>query len=211
MSKICSPPGFKLLGSCDPNRCPISQWRRWKAKMPPYDDRLFAPPAAVLNARLRNPQNGAIIPDVSLLIDTGADVTRPSWHEGSLRSLVCRDRAGERRAAHARRRPPARLRLQHARHDLHRLSLHRRLARAQLLRGVRRGRWTSAAATTSTRCSTSPRRRTTSRAASRWRRSSVTPTAGRTSSTWCCPSGCIRRSRRRGSGCDHNAAHPADR
>jgi predicted aspartyl protease len=43
--------------------------------MPPYDDRLFAPPAAVLNARLRNPQNGAIIPDVLLLIDTGADVT----------------------------------------------------------------------------------------------------------------------------------------
>jgi len=43
--------------------------------MPPYDDRLFAPSAAVLNARLRNPQNGAIIPDVLLLIDTGADVT----------------------------------------------------------------------------------------------------------------------------------------
>jgi predicted aspartyl protease len=43
--------------------------------MPPYDDRLFAPPAAVLSARLRNPQNGAIIPDVLLLIDTGADVT----------------------------------------------------------------------------------------------------------------------------------------
>jgi len=43
--------------------------------MPPYDDRLFTPPAAVLNARLRNPQNGAIISDVLLLIDTGADVT----------------------------------------------------------------------------------------------------------------------------------------
>jgi hypothetical protein len=43
--------------------------------MPPYDDRLFAPPAAVLSARLRNPQDGAIIPDVLLLIDTGADVT----------------------------------------------------------------------------------------------------------------------------------------
>jgi len=43
--------------------------------MPPYDDRFFAPPAAVLNARLRNPQDGAIIPDVLLLIDTGADVT----------------------------------------------------------------------------------------------------------------------------------------
>ncbi len=43
--------------------------------MPPYDDRLFAPPAAVVNARLRNPQNGAILPEVLLLIDTGADVT----------------------------------------------------------------------------------------------------------------------------------------
>ena len=47
--------------------------------MPPYDDRLFAPPAAVLHARLRNPQNGAIIPDVLLLIDTGADVTGASY------------------------------------------------------------------------------------------------------------------------------------
>jgi predicted aspartyl protease len=43
--------------------------------MPPYNDRLFTPPAAVLNARLRNPQDGTIIPDVLLLIDTGADVT----------------------------------------------------------------------------------------------------------------------------------------
>lgn len=43
--------------------------------MPPYDDRLFAPPAPVLSARLRNPQSGTIIPDVRFLIDTGADVT----------------------------------------------------------------------------------------------------------------------------------------
>jgi predicted aspartyl protease len=43
--------------------------------MPPYDDRLFVPPAPVLTARLRNPQNGTIVPDVPLLIDTGADVT----------------------------------------------------------------------------------------------------------------------------------------
>lgn len=43
--------------------------------MPPYDDRLFVPPAPVLNARLRNPQSGTIIEDVLLLIDTGADVT----------------------------------------------------------------------------------------------------------------------------------------
>jgi predicted aspartyl protease len=43
--------------------------------MPPYDDRRFAPPAPVLNARLRNPQSGTVIPDVLFLIDTGADVT----------------------------------------------------------------------------------------------------------------------------------------
>jgi predicted aspartyl protease len=43
--------------------------------MPPYDNRLFVPPAPVLNARLRNPQSGTIVLDVLLLIDTGADVT----------------------------------------------------------------------------------------------------------------------------------------
>ena len=43
--------------------------------MPPYDDRLFAPPAPVLSAHLRNPQSGTTIPDVLFLIDTGADVT----------------------------------------------------------------------------------------------------------------------------------------
>jgi predicted aspartyl protease len=43
--------------------------------MPPYDDRLFVPPAPVVTARLRNPQNGTIVQDVPLLIDTGADVT----------------------------------------------------------------------------------------------------------------------------------------
>ena len=43
--------------------------------MPSYDDRLFAPPAPVLSAHLRNPQSGTTIPDVLFLIDTGADVT----------------------------------------------------------------------------------------------------------------------------------------
>lgn len=43
--------------------------------MPPYDDRLFVPPAPVLTVRLRNARNGTIVPDVPLLIDTGADVT----------------------------------------------------------------------------------------------------------------------------------------
>lgn len=43
--------------------------------MPPYDDRLFVPPAPLLNARLRDPHSGTVVPDVLLLIDTGADVT----------------------------------------------------------------------------------------------------------------------------------------
>lgn len=43
--------------------------------MPRYEDRLFVPPAPVLNARLRNPESGTIVPEVLLLIDTGADVT----------------------------------------------------------------------------------------------------------------------------------------
>lgn len=43
--------------------------------MPAYDDRLFSPPAPVLNAALRNSQTGAAVSDVMLLIDTGADVT----------------------------------------------------------------------------------------------------------------------------------------
>lgn len=43
--------------------------------MPLYDDRLFVPSAPVLNAHLRNPQNGTTVKDVRLLIDTGADVT----------------------------------------------------------------------------------------------------------------------------------------
>lgn len=43
--------------------------------MPPYDDRFFAPPAPLLHVRLRNPESGTTVPDVLLLIDTGADVT----------------------------------------------------------------------------------------------------------------------------------------
>ncbi len=43
--------------------------------MPAYDDRLYSPPAPVLHATLRNPQTGAAVSDVLLLIDTGSDVT----------------------------------------------------------------------------------------------------------------------------------------
>ena len=43
--------------------------------MPPYDPLHFDPPAPVAGVTLRNPQSGATVPDVSLLMDTGADIT----------------------------------------------------------------------------------------------------------------------------------------
>jgi len=43
--------------------------------MPAYDDVLFLTPAPVARVTLRNPQTTETISDVSLLIDSGADVT----------------------------------------------------------------------------------------------------------------------------------------
>lgn len=43
--------------------------------MPSYDAWDFDPPAPVARVTLRNPQSGATISDVQLLLDTGADVT----------------------------------------------------------------------------------------------------------------------------------------
>jgi predicted aspartyl protease len=43
--------------------------------MPSYDDRNFHPPAPVGLVGLRNPASGAVLSDIPLLIDTGADVT----------------------------------------------------------------------------------------------------------------------------------------
>jgi len=43
--------------------------------MPAYNEGFFSPPAPVVMARLRNPDNGATRDDVLLLIDSGADVT----------------------------------------------------------------------------------------------------------------------------------------
>ena len=45
-----------------------------KGTIPAYDD-MFSPPAPVVRANLRNPQSDAIVHDVLLLIDSGADVT----------------------------------------------------------------------------------------------------------------------------------------
>ena len=43
--------------------------------MPSYDASHFDPPAPVAHVTLRNPHNGATVPDVPLLLDTGADIT----------------------------------------------------------------------------------------------------------------------------------------
>jgi len=43
--------------------------------MPSYDASHFDPPAPVARVTLRHPHNGAMVSDVLLLLDTGADVT----------------------------------------------------------------------------------------------------------------------------------------
>jgi predicted aspartyl protease len=43
--------------------------------MPSYDALAFDPPALVARVVLRNPESGTTVSDVSLLLDTGADVT----------------------------------------------------------------------------------------------------------------------------------------
>jgi Retroviral aspartyl protease len=43
--------------------------------MPAYDMNLFDPPAPLAKVTLRNQSSGATLPDVTMLIDSGADVT----------------------------------------------------------------------------------------------------------------------------------------
>ena len=43
--------------------------------MPAYDATLFSPPAPLARVTLRNPVSGAVLPDVPMLFDSGADVT----------------------------------------------------------------------------------------------------------------------------------------
>lgn len=43
--------------------------------MPHYDATRFEPPAPLAQVTLRNPENGALSPDVQMLLDSGADVT----------------------------------------------------------------------------------------------------------------------------------------
>lgn len=43
--------------------------------MPAYESTLFSPPAPLALVVLRDPQTGRTVPDVPMLIDSGADVT----------------------------------------------------------------------------------------------------------------------------------------
>ena len=43
--------------------------------MPIYEAEGFSPPAPIALVRLRDPLNGTVLPDIPLLMDTGADVT----------------------------------------------------------------------------------------------------------------------------------------
>ncbi len=43
--------------------------------MSAYDTQLFDPPAPLARVTLRNPENGAVLSNVLMLLDTGADVT----------------------------------------------------------------------------------------------------------------------------------------
>jgi Aspartyl protease len=43
--------------------------------MPDYDSALFSPPAPVVRVTLRNSQTGAIVNDVPMLLDSGADAS----------------------------------------------------------------------------------------------------------------------------------------
>ncbi len=43
--------------------------------MPAYDNIVFDPPAPLARVSIRHPQSGAIVSNVPMLLDTGADVT----------------------------------------------------------------------------------------------------------------------------------------
>jgi len=43
--------------------------------MPPYDDRLFVPPAPLARVVVRHPESEQSVEDVPMLIDSGADAT----------------------------------------------------------------------------------------------------------------------------------------
>jgi hypothetical protein len=63
-----------------------------------YDAAHFDPPAPVAHVTLRNPHSGATVPDMLLLLDTGADLTllppdcsRVAWRPAAGWATVCID------------------------------------------------------------------------------------------------------------------------
>ena len=48
--------------------------------MPNYQNSLFDPPAPVAKVTVRNPETGVSLPEVTMLIDSGADVTLIPQH-----------------------------------------------------------------------------------------------------------------------------------
>ena len=48
--------------------------------MPSYDSNLFDPPAPLAKVTVRNPETGVSLSDVTMLIDSGADVTMIPKH-----------------------------------------------------------------------------------------------------------------------------------
>ena len=60
--------------------------------MPAYDAALFDPPAPLARVTLRDPGSGDTLPDVSMLLDSGADVTLiPATFANQLGLVVATD------------------------------------------------------------------------------------------------------------------------
>jgi len=57
------------------NKQKISLRRSKKQPMPKYDEINFNPPAPVASVKLENLETGEIVTEVSMLVDTGADIT----------------------------------------------------------------------------------------------------------------------------------------
>jgi hypothetical protein len=63
--------------------------------MPTYDGQDFSPPAPVATVSVMNPDTGAALPSVSMLIDTGADISVLPGSAVESLALAAGDRAYE--------------------------------------------------------------------------------------------------------------------
>src|SRR5712691_6930916 len=72
---MTAPPVFAARASLTQNNRKTSPNRSWSLPpMPSYDALRYDPPAPIAQVTLRA-SNGATVPDVLLLLDTGADIT----------------------------------------------------------------------------------------------------------------------------------------